>query len=82
MAASTLIATVLPSPARPGESSEEAGPGQTYAAAARARPTTSARTAETRSRSAGVTAPSHVLTALGVGEAEARSVVRFSLGHT
>ncbi|SDU89460.1 cysteine desulfurase [Microlunatus sagamiharensis] len=32
--------------------------------------------------SAGVTAPSHVLTALGVEEADARSVVRFSLGHT
>ena len=32
--------------------------------------------------SAGVTAPSHVLTALGATEAEARSVVRFSLGHT
>jgi cysteine desulfurase len=32
--------------------------------------------------SAGVTAPSHVLTALGASESEARSVVRFSLGHT
>ncbi|HEY0238799.1 MAG TPA: cysteine desulfurase family protein [Friedmanniella sp.] len=32
--------------------------------------------------SAGVTAASHVLTALGVPDAEARSVVRFSLGHT
>ncbi len=32
--------------------------------------------------SAGVTAPSHVLTALGVPEADARSVVRLSLGHT
>ncbi len=32
--------------------------------------------------SAGVTAPSHVLTALGVAEADARSVVRFSVGHT
>ena len=32
--------------------------------------------------SAGVTAASHVLTALGVGDADARSVVRFSLGHT
>ncbi len=32
--------------------------------------------------SAGVSAPSHVLTALGASEAEARSVVRFSLGHT
>jgi cysteine desulfurase len=32
--------------------------------------------------SAGVTAASHVITALGVGEVDARSVVRFSLGHT
>ena len=32
--------------------------------------------------SAGVTAPSHVLNALGVPEAEAGSVVRLSLGHT
>ena len=32
--------------------------------------------------SAGVTTASHVLTALGIDEADARSVVRFSLGHT
>ena len=32
--------------------------------------------------SAGVTAASHVLTALGVADVEARSVVRFSIGHT
>jgi cysteine desulfurase len=32
--------------------------------------------------SAGVAQPSHVLTALGAGVAEARSVLRFSLGHT
>ncbi|MGM7668839.1 cysteine desulfurase family protein [Microbacterium sp. A93] len=32
--------------------------------------------------SAGVPRPSHVLLALGVGEQEARSVQRFSLGHT
>jgi cysteine desulfurase len=32
--------------------------------------------------SAGVTQPSHVLTALGAGAHEARSVLRFSLGHT
>lgn len=32
--------------------------------------------------SAGVPRPSHVLLALGVGEEEARSVQRFSLGHT
>ena len=32
--------------------------------------------------SAGVTTASHVITALGVPDADARSVVRFSLGHT
>jgi cysteine desulfurase len=32
--------------------------------------------------SAGVARPSHVLTALGASEAEARSSLRFSLGHT
>jgi cysteine desulfurase len=32
--------------------------------------------------SAGVTQPSHVLTALGASAAEARSALRFSLGHT
>ena len=32
--------------------------------------------------SAGVSSPSHVLTAMGVGEADARSALRFSLGHT
>ena len=32
--------------------------------------------------SAGVTQPSHVLTAIGASSEEARSVLRFSLGHT
>jgi cysteine desulfurase len=32
--------------------------------------------------SAGVSQPSHVLTAMGCSEAEARSALRFSLGHT
>jgi cysteine desulfurase len=32
--------------------------------------------------SAGVAQPSHVLTAMGVSEADARSALRFSLGHT
>ena len=32
--------------------------------------------------SAGVTQPSHVLSAIGATEADARSVLRFSLGHT
>ena len=32
--------------------------------------------------SAGVAQPSHVLTAMGVGETDARSSLRFSLGHT
>jgi cysteine desulfurase len=32
--------------------------------------------------SAGVAQPSHVLTAMGCTEAEARSSLRFSLGHT
>jgi cysteine desulfurase len=31
---------------------------------------------------AGVTQPSHVLIAMGCTEAEARSALRFSLGHT
>ena len=32
--------------------------------------------------SAGVAQPSHVLTAMGVGESDARSALRFSLGHS
>jgi cysteine desulfurase len=32
-------------------------------------------------RSAGVAQPSHVLTAMGAGPAEARGTLRFSLGH-
>lgn len=32
--------------------------------------------------SAGVAQPSHVLTAMGLGEADARSALRFSLGHS